>query len=117
MPEVEEAVDAVRQSVGGLRTTGGKCIVELRPDVDWDKGRAVRWLLDQIGLGVDGCLPIYLGDDLTDEDAFVTLVGRGVGIVVDEENRPTSAAYRLANPDEVRKFLTNLADLREAAEP
>jgi alpha,alpha-trehalase len=116
VPEVDRAVAAVRESVEGLRVTGGKCIVELRPDVDWDKGRAVWWLLDRIGLGGDGCLPIYVGDDLTDEDAFVTLVGRGVGIVVGEEDRPTRAAYGLADPDEVRRFLTDLADLREAAE-
>lgn len=116
VPEVERAVDAVLESREGLRKTGGKCIFELRPDVAWDKGRAVWWLLEQVGLGGGGCLPVYLGDDATDEDAFATLVGRGVGIVLDDvEDRPTDAAYRLADPDEVRSFLADLADLLEAS--
>ena len=116
VPEVERAVDAVLESAAGLRKTGGKCIFELRPDVDWDKGRAMWWLLDRIDLGGKGCLPIYLGDDVTDEDAFAALAGRGVGIVVAEEDRPTDAAYRLADPDEVARFLADLADLLGASE-
>ncbi len=115
VPEVERAVDEVLGSREGLRKTGGKCIFELRPDVDWDKGRAVWWLLEQVGLDGNGCLPIYLGDDATDEDAFATLVGRGIGIVLDDvEDRPTEAAYRLADPDDARRFLGELADLLEA---
>jgi trehalose-phosphatase len=67
---VEEAVAAVADRSKRLRRTGGKKIHELRPDIDWDKGRAVTWLLGELGLGDPDVLPIYVGDDETDEDAF-----------------------------------------------
>lgn len=52
-------------------------VLELRPKVDWNKGSAVTWILDALGLGTRGdVFPIYLGDDITDEDAFVALENR-----------------------------------------
>jgi alpha,alpha-trehalase len=104
---VEAAVvQALRQSEG-LRMTGGKKIFELRPAIDWDKGKAVLFLLEKLGLG-QSAFPLYLGDDLTDEDAFRALQGKGIGIYVGEESRPTAAAFRLANPQEVQLFLEDL---------
>ncbi len=54
--------------------------------VDWDKGKALLHLLAALGLGEDaGVLPIYIGDDRTDEDAFRALRARplgGTGILV-----------------------------------
>jgi trehalose 6-phosphate phosphatase len=46
---VEAAVDAVRAARPGLRKKTGKKIFELQPDVAWDKGKAVRWLLETLG--------------------------------------------------------------------
>jgi trehalose 6-phosphate phosphatase len=111
VPEVEAAVDRALGASEGLRKTGGKRIFELRPDVEWDKGRALWWLLDRIEPAGRDALPVYLGDDETDEDAFAALAGRGVGIVVGTEDRPTAAEFRLDDPDEVRAFLSELADL------
>ena len=108
---VEEAVDGVVRDIRGLRKTGGKKIFELRPDIDWDKGKAVRFLMEKLHLEGPQVVPFYLGDDLTDEDAFKELKGGGVGIVVRDEERPTMADYALENPDEVRDFLLRLAHL------
>jgi trehalose-phosphatase len=116
VPAVEEAVDRVLAEVSGLRRTGGKKIWELRPDIDWDKGKAVRWLLAKLGLDRPETLPVYVGDDETDEDAFRELRGRGLGIVVGEEERPTAASYALANTEEVGAFLRALAGLLEKRE-
>lgn len=62
-----------------LRLSSGRKVMEIKPRIDWDKGRAVAYLLEALGLASDpGCLPIYLGDDTTDEDAFRCLREREV---------------------------------------
>ncbi len=52
----------------GLVLHEGRMVLELRPPVPFDKGAAVRWVLEEAGDGVDGAL--YAGDDRTDVDAF-----------------------------------------------
>ncbi len=99
------AVDAVAARHRELRRINGKKVYELLPDIEWDKGKAVLWLLDTLGLEQGNVLPIYIGDDRTDEDAFRALKGRGVGILVSDESQPTSATYSLKNPSEVERFL------------
>jgi len=112
---VEESVDAELRHAPGLRKGHGKKVFELRPDVDWDKGSAVRWLLEALGLARDSVTPIYVGDDVTDEDAFRELAGHdgGIGIVVMDDPRPTAARFCLPDTDGVRAFLTMLAELLE----
>ncbi len=111
--DVEAAVDRARDTHPALRKTGGKRIFELRPDVEWDKGRALWWVFERAGLRADRTVPIYLGDDVTDEDAFAALGDRGIGIVVDDGDRSTHASYRLENPREAREFLIELSDWLE----
>jgi trehalose 6-phosphate phosphatase len=108
VPRLEEMVDRVADVFTGLRRTGGKRIFELRPAVDWDKGRALWFLLEQAGLRPGEVVPIYIGDDVTDEDAFTALASDGVGVVVTEVDRPTAATQRLRDPAEVRSFLREL---------
>jgi trehalose-phosphatase len=97
---------------------------ELRPDLDWDKGRAVLWILAALGLDRPDVVPVYLGDDLTDEDAFRALgeplrptegggAARdriGIGILVAEEPRETAARFVLRDPAEVRSFLEGFVE-------
>jgi trehalose-phosphatase len=108
--QVEEAVVRAREAAGGLRERRGKKVIELVPDIDWDKGRAVEWLLDSLDIDASRALVIYIGDDETDEDAFRALAGRGLGIHVGAEIAPSLANYRLADPDAVAAFLAQLAD-------
>jgi trehalose-phosphatase len=116
VPDVEEAVDRVLGAHAGLRKTGGKRIFELRPDVAWDKGRALWSLFERAGLARGEDLAVFIGDDVTDEDAFVALGDNGIGVVVADEARPTDADYRLSAPDEVLAFLSELATLLEESE-
>ncbi|QCG97992.1 trehalose-phosphatase [Azospirillum sp. TSA2s] len=109
-PQVGEAVRAVAGAQPRLRMTGGKELFELRPNLPWDKGRAVVTLLETLGLEGNGTLPIYLGDDETDEDAFRALAGRGVGIRVMESPAETAATWSLHDPAEATAFLGRLAD-------
>ena len=91
----------------GLRVTSGRMLVELRPDLDWDKGTTLAWIRDRIDPS-GSLLPIYIGDDLTDEDAFDAVKFDGIGIVVghDEDgDRKTAAHFTLQSPDQVREFL------------
>jgi trehalose 6-phosphate phosphatase len=109
LPRIAAAVDEAIASVPGLRKAHGNMLFELRPDLDWDKGRALLWLLDALGLDRPEVLPIYVGDDLTDEDAFRAVSGHGIGILVAEEPRETAASYRLRDSEEVRTWLERLA--------
>ncbi len=109
VPAVERAVDAALALHSGLRKRHGKKVFELQPDVAWDKGAAVRWLLEALELDGSDVLPIYVGDDLTDEDAFRALAGRGIGVAVLDAPRTTAAGYAVRDPSEVRVFLDALA--------
>ncbi|MBD3236346.1 MAG: trehalose-phosphatase [Candidatus Eisenbacteria bacterium] len=89
-----------------LRLSHGHEVYDLQPDLEWDKGHALRRILDELGEGAPSPLPaFYIGDDTTDEDAFRTLGDRGVSIVVMQETRETAADYALRDPYEVRRFL------------
>ena len=107
-PKLERAVSEVAAQHRELRRMEGKKVYELLPCTDWDKGKAVLWLLERLGLERAGARPIYIGDDRTDEDAFRALQQRGVGIVVSEEPRATAANYSLKDPTEVERFLREL---------
>ncbi|MDT7769146.1 MAG: trehalose 6-phosphate phosphatase [Mycobacterium sp.] len=111
--EVAAAVRSAGQRVA-LRVTTGREVIELRPNVDWDKGKTLRWVLDYIrdNEGPDPLLPIYLGDDITDEDAFDAVHDDGIAILVrhsDDGDRATAASYALDSPDRVREFTERLA--------
>lgn len=105
---VEKAVDQVLTSQPGLRKTHGKKVFELQPEIDWHKGKAVQWLLEALDLDQPAVLSLYIGDDVTDEDAFKALRQRGIGILVGNTTSNTAARYRLKNPDEVKRFLKEL---------
>ncbi|MFH0914975.1 MAG: trehalose-phosphatase [bacterium] len=92
-----------------LRSTEGKLVYELRPDVPWDKGRATLWLLRRLGLGRADVCPLCLGDDLTDEDMFQAVAGWGVSVVVGDPGRPTGARYRLRDQGEAPALIQALA--------
>jgi trehalose 6-phosphate phosphatase len=108
---VEKVVDDVIARHPRLRKGRGKKVFQVQPRADWNKGRAVQWLLERLDLDREDVLPIYIGDDLTDEDAFRTLAGRGVGIAVGDEDRATAADYRLASSDDTERFLGLLISL------
>ncbi|HDP70344.1 MAG TPA: trehalose-phosphatase [Actinobacteria bacterium] len=92
-----------------LKKTVGKKVLELRPPIDWNKGSAILWLIEKLGLKNE--LPIYLGDDKTDEDAFCVLKNKGISIFVGEPLISSKAAYYLRDTLEVEDFLEKLGAL------
>ncbi|KPJ84848.1 MAG: hypothetical protein AMS18_16575 [Gemmatimonas sp. SG8_17] len=63
------------------------------------------WLLGALHLDSPEVVPLYVGDDVTDEDAFAALRDRGLGILVAETPRETHATLSLRDTDEVGRFL------------
>ncbi len=99
-----------------LRVTTGREVIELRPDIDWDKGKTLRWVMDHLRETSPGPLvPIYLGDDITDEDAFDAVRAgpvQGVPILVrhnEDGDRATAALYALDSPAQAGEFTDLLA--------
>ena len=112
--KVRAVVDEALAANEGLRVTPGKKVWEIQPKIDWNKGKAVLWLLEALEVGAPDVVPFYFGDDVTDEDAFHALKGRGIGIYVGhpddvEARRATVADYALGSTDEVGTFLDRLA--------
>lgn len=69
--QVYDVVQTIKGDYPSIRFGTGKCVFELRPDITWDKGKAMVWLLQALGLQEkDDVFTIYIGDDMTDEDAF-----------------------------------------------
>ena len=97
-----------------LKKTNGKEILELLPNSQWNKGAALDLLLDILWPN-SKVVPIFIGDDLTDEGAFCAIKNKGVGIFVGKSKRDTCAKYSLRNSIEVRAYLERLSQgLRNA---
>ena len=56
-----------------LMTRLGKMVIEIKPRIEWHKGKALLWIMEHLNLLAPDTVPIYIGDDLTDEDAFAAL--------------------------------------------
>ncbi|MHB8909526.1 MAG: trehalose-phosphatase [Syntrophales bacterium] len=108
---VSEAIRSYRVR-GEIVVRPGKKAFEIRPSVEWDKGKTVFWLLEKSTVaGGEPPWPLYVGDDRTDEDAFRAIGERGVTVFVGSPGR-TEARYYLRNVGEVRAFLGRLAGVR-----
>lgn len=116
-PKIKQIVDdLLAERPEELKVTPGKMVYEVQPKIDWDKGKAVLFLIETLDLDREDIVPIYLGDDITDEHAFEALKtpARGIGIYVGEEDQPeegreSAADYVLETIPEVERFLDSLA--------
>ncbi|CAN1333339.1 Probable trehalose-phosphate phosphatase G [Linum perenne] len=111
-PIIAQRVHDILKDYPRLRLTHGRKVLEVRPKIEWDKGKAVEFLLKSLGLSNrDNVLPVYIGDDRTDEDAFKVLKEgkkRGCGILVSPVPKESNAIYSLRDPTEVKRFLNSL---------
>ncbi|EOY24417.1 Haloacid dehalogenase-like hydrolase (HAD) superfamily protein isoform 2 [Theobroma cacao] len=118
-PTIAQCVHDILKDYPRLRLTHGRKVLEIRPVIDWNKGKAVEFLLEALGLsGRDDVLPIYIGDDRTDEDAFKVLRegSRGYGILVSSVPKESKAFYSVRDPSEVKKFLKALVRCKKFEE-
>ncbi|CAJ2644365.1 unnamed protein product [Trifolium pratense] len=113
-----EKVRLVLNEYPKLKLTQGRKVLEIRPTIKWDKGKALEFLLESLGYeNSDDVFPIYIGDDRTDEDAFKVLRRRdqGVGILVSSVPKETNASYTLQDPSEVEHFLRRLVEWKRSS--
>ena len=95
-----------------IRLFHGKKVWEIRPPLDWDKGKAIEEIQREIArtLHLGRVTTVYLGDDTTDEDGFrVVQPPEGWSIYVGEPQADSAAAYYLKSPDEVGEFMERIA--------
>lgn len=116
LPRLREELDEVAQPLG-LRITEGKCIFEVRPPAQIDKGTAVLALAERLTSGSDEASFMFAGDDVTDEDAIRALRAHHpnavtIRILGDETDVETAAEFSLRDTDTMRGFLEELAALR-----
>ncbi|KAL6598528.1 hypothetical protein ACP70R_046227 [Stipagrostis hirtigluma subsp. patula] len=108
-----DMVKSVLKDYPKLKLTQGRMVFEVRPTIKWDKGKALEFLLESLGFAdCSDVLPVYIGDDRTDEDAFKVLRkrGQGIGILVSKYPKDTTASYSLQEPAEVMEFLLRLVE-------
>jgi len=91
----------------------GKKVLEVRPPLSWDKGKVVLWLLArQEALSKSQkIIPVYIGDDITDEDAFKALKNRGLTVFVGDAGS-SLARYYVKNVKEVHGLLKYILDIQ-----
>jgi trehalose-6-phosphatase len=95
-----------------LVSPGGETAVdERRNQFEGDRGRALYWLLGQLGLDRFAVTPLYLGHGITDDEAFRVIHKHGIGIVVGREGAASHAHYALEDTKEVGSFLSLLAEV------
>ncbi|MBB5158514.1 trehalose-phosphatase [Saccharopolyspora phatthalungensis] len=115
-PDAVDHVISVVHRIGDemptLRATHGRRVVELLPNIDWNKGRALRLVLDR--LNAQDAMPVFAGDDYTDEDALHEIHDDGIGIVVrsaEHGDRLTWAHYSVEDPLALGGLLARIASL------
>ncbi|GHA37725.1 hypothetical protein GCM10007103_19020 [Salinimicrobium marinum] len=106
--EVHSAVSKVLEDHKQVTKADGKKVIEIRPAIDWHKGRAVEFLKKQLSQE-ENTFSVYVGDDVTDEDAF-EFVSNGLGVLVGEHGRQTFADYSLKDLEEVKSFFRKLLE-------
>ncbi len=111
VPFVFELTEKMLKKHKGFKKGEGKKIVEIKPDVDWHKGKAVLWVLEALGVSEKENIPVFIGDDVTDEDGFEALKDKGIGIIVENRGQETAARYALKNVFQVGAFFKKMIDI------
>jgi len=105
LPTVVEATRTIVETTDGFECRPGKEILEIRPDIPDGKDRIV----DRLRARHPDAVPLFVGDDITDEDGFRAVGEDGFGVLVGERTG-TAASVRVPNPDGVTMVLAWLVD-------
>lgn len=111
LKSIFEEVVGPHVASGFIMVTKGKKVFEVRPNVDWGKGKAALWIINLID-PMGKLTPIYIGDDKTDEDAFLAIKDRGITILVSGKRKKSHAKFFLRDESEVKTFFKKLASMK-----
>ena len=114
--EIERVLDSVLRAYPRLQKIHGPDGLEVRPRLEWDRGRAAARIAAELAPSETGQIPIYAGTQPADEAAFRALTEEGLTFVVGEVDTATAAHYRLRHPDELESLLFRLLDHLHRAE-
>lgn len=90
---------------GVLRVMRGSNVLELLPAIDWNKGHAVTWIVERVRQRHGDVFTVYIGDDVTDQDAFAAVGPDGLAIAASDR---VTANASLDGPAGVERFLAAL---------
>ncbi|HET7697017.1 MAG TPA: trehalose-phosphatase [Vicinamibacterales bacterium] len=101
-------MDAAREHLdaGRLRVLPGSCVVELLPGISWHKGSALQWIRERIERVHGPTFTVYVGDDVTDEDAFRAVGPEGM--TISASDRASGAEFFVNGPAGVKRLLHSL---------
>jgi trehalose 6-phosphate phosphatase len=108
VPQIKAFCEVIIKSNTSLRLMEGKKVFEIMPAIYWNKGEAVRWIMQALKIEWAETSVVYIGDDTTDENAFRVVRTRGAGILVSEKPKISCADYLLSSPQEVRRLFEQL---------
>jgi alpha,alpha-trehalase len=111
LPKIKKVIDSIIGNNSFLRVMSGKKVFEIMPAIDWDKGRAVRWIIQAIGISWSDASVVYIGDDTTDEDAFRMVRTRGTAILVCDQPRESAADFQLSSTEEVKELFKQILSM------
>ncbi|MDE2702680.1 MAG: trehalose-phosphatase [Chloroflexota bacterium] len=110
LPDLRRRIQILAGEFPELSMMAGRKVFEFVPAAAPGKGGAVQWYLDRLDPGGNAPrIPVYFGDDVSDEGAFAAVDPLGIGVLVARRTRPTAAGYRLSGVNEVAAALTLLA--------
>lgn len=90
-----------------IKVLTGKMVFEVLPAIDWNKGKTVLFILKNFG---EEFLPVFIGDDRTDETVFKEIGNIGLTVRIGR-SKNTSAEYFLRRQSEVYKFIKNIREV------
>ncbi len=104
VPGIKTLVQKIIRENRSLRLMEGKKVFEILPAIDWNKGKAVKWVMKALGINWKDFSVVYIGDDTTDEDAFRMVSTRGTSILISDKPKVSAADFVLSSPKEVKEL-------------
>ena len=106
VPDIVQSHAGPLMNDATLRRLNGAAIIELLPNIDWNKGNAVAWIREMVASTHSDPAVVYIGDDVTDEDGFKAV--RSTGLAIAASDRIGGAHVHIDGPPAVEQLLRTI---------